>query len=78
MYVQSLSCVQLFGDPMDCSPPGSSTDGISQAKVLEWVAISSSRGSSRPRDRICVSCISRQILITEPPGKPLEFLASKN
>ena len=35
-------------DPMDCSPPGSSVRGISQARMLEWVAISSSRGSSRP------------------------------
>ena len=39
----------LWG-PMDCSPPGSSIHGIFQARVLEWVAISSSRGSSWPRD----------------------------
>ena len=37
-------------DPMDCSPPGSSDHGIPQARTLEWVAISSSRGSSQPRD----------------------------
>ena len=37
-------------DPMDCSPPGSSVHGISQARILEWVAISFSRGSSKPRD----------------------------
>ena len=37
-------------DPMDCSPPGSSVRGILQARILEWVAVSSSRGSSRPRD----------------------------
>ena len=43
---------------MDCSPPGSSVPGILQARILEWVATSSSRGPSRPRDRICVSCIS--------------------
>ena len=52
-------------DPIDCSPPGSSVHGISQARILEWVTISSSRGSSWPRDRTCfshVSCISRQIL----------------
>ena len=36
--------------PMDCSPPASSVQGISQARILEWVAISFSRGSSRPRD----------------------------
>ena len=44
-------------DPMDCSPPGSSVHGIFQARVLEWVAISFSRGSSRPRDRTRVSHI---------------------
>ena len=48
-----LSCfshVQPFCDPMDCSPPGSSVHGILQARILEWVTISSSRGSFRPRD----------------------------
>ena len=45
-------------DPMDCRPPGSSVHGISQASILEWVAISFSRGSSRPRDRTRVSCIA--------------------
>ena len=44
---------QLFG-----TPPGSSVPGISQARRLDWLAISSSRGSSRPRDRTHVSCIS--------------------
>ena len=48
--------------PMDCSPPGSSVHGISQARIQEWVAVSFSRGSSWPRDQICVSCISRQAL----------------
>ena len=37
-------------DPMYCSPPGSSVHGISHARILEWVAIFSSRGSSRPGD----------------------------
>ena len=50
------SCPTLC-DPMDCSLPGSSLHGILQARVLEWVAISFSRGSSRPRDRTWVSCI---------------------
>ena len=45
-------------DPMDCSPPGSSIHGSFQARVLEWVAISFSRGSFWPRDRIQVSCIA--------------------
>ena len=43
-------------DLMDCGPPGSSVHGILQARILEWVAMPSSRGSSRPRDRTCVSC----------------------
>ena len=46
VHAQSLSRVQLFCNPMDCSPPGSSIRGISQARILEWVAISFSRGSS--------------------------------
>ena len=44
--------------PVDCSPPGSPVHGISQARILEWVAISSSRGSSWPRDRTHISCVS--------------------
>ena len=45
-------------DPADCSPPGSSVYGILQARILQWVAMSSSRGSSCPRDRTHISCIS--------------------
>ena len=55
------ACTQLcltFCDPMDCSPPGSSVHGIFLARILECVAISYPRGSSQPRDRTCVSCIS--------------------
>ena len=44
------------------SPPGSSVHGIFQARELEWIAISSSKGSSPPRDRTWVSCIGRWIL----------------
>ena len=47
------SCPTLC-DPMDSSPPGSSVHGILQARILEWVAISFSRGSSQPRDRILI------------------------
>ena len=57
-------CLTLW-DRMDCSPPGSSVHGISQARILELAAISYSRGSSQTRDRtciFCISCISRQIL----------------
>ena len=51
------SCPTLC-DPVDCSLPGSSVHGILQARILEWVAISFSRGSSQPRDRTRVSCIA--------------------
>ena len=49
-------------DPMDCSPPGSSVHGLSQARTLEQVAVSFSSGSSRARDRTCIPCTDRQIL----------------
>jgi len=60
VYFKS-SCVQLcmtLCDSMDCSMPGSSVHGIFQARILGWVAISYSKGSSRPRDWTHVSCIS--------------------
>ena len=49
-------------DPMDCSPPVSSVHGISQARILDWVAFSCSRDSSQPRDQTLISCTGRQIL----------------
>ena len=55
----------------DCSPQGSSVHGTSQARILEWVAISSFRGSFQPRDQTCVSCIGRQVLYHWAPGKPI-------
>ena len=58
------SCPTLC-DPLDCGPPGSSAHGIQQARMLEWVAMASSRGSSWPRDGTCasyVSCIGRCVL----------------
>ena len=57
------SCLTLC-NPMDCSPPGFSVLGISQARIVEWGALAFSR-RSQPRDRtgiLCVSCIGRQIL----------------
>ena len=62
------SC-QLFCDPMNCIPPGSSVHCIFQARILEWVAISFSRESFLPRDQTCVSYIGRWILYSEPLGK---------
>ena len=60
-------------DPMDCSPPDSSVHGIFQARILEWVAISSSRVSSWPRDQTrisWVSCITDRFFTTEPWRSP--------
>ena len=51
------SCLTLCS-PMDCSLPGSSVHGILQTRILEWVDIPSSRGSSQPRDRTWCSCIA--------------------
>ena len=59
--VVSKLCLTLLR-PIDYSLPGSSVHGISQARILEWVAISFSRGSSQPRDQIPVSCIGRLII----------------
>ena len=68
---QSLHSCPTLCNPMDCSPPGSFVHGIHQARTLEWVAMPSSRGSSWPRDWICVSCIAGRFFTTEPLGKPL-------
>ena len=54
------SCPTLC-HPMDCSPPGSSVRGILQARILEWVAISFSRGSSQPRDQHQVTCFAGRL-----------------
>ena len=70
--VKFLSCVQLFVTTWtDCSPPGSAVHGILQGRILEWIAIFSSRGSSPSRDRTGVSCAVGGFFTTEPPGKLL-------
>ena len=51
-----------LGSPMDRSPPGSSVPGILQARILEWVAMPSSKGSPQTRDRTNVSRIGRWVL----------------
>ena len=70
---KSLQLCTALCDPMDCSPSGSSVHGILQARILEWVAIPFSKGSSWPRDRTHISYVSyigRQILY------PLSHLGS--
>jgi len=64
-----LSQVQLC-NPTDCSLLGSSIHGILQTRILEWVAMFSSRESSQPRDQNRVSCITGGFFTTEPLGKP--------
>ena len=60
-----FSCAQLC-NPKDCNLPGSSVHGTLQARILEWIAIASSRGSSQPR----VSHIAGGFFTAELPGKP--------
>ena len=55
--------------PMDCSLPGSSVHGISQTRILEWLAISISKGFSGPRGQTPISCLSGRFFTTEPPRK---------
>jgi len=73
MCVCALRSVQLC-DPINRRPSGSSVHGILQARILEWVALSYSRGSSRPRDGMRVSrvsCTGRWFFTTAPPEKLL-------
>ena len=56
MHAKLLQFCLALRDPMNCSLRGSTVHGILQARVLEWEAIPSSRGSSGPRERTCISC----------------------
>ena len=79
--VSFLSVAQSYlslCNPMDYSPQASSDHGISQARVLEWVAISPSKGSSPSKDRThssCISALAGWFFTTAPPGKPQCFLS---
>ena len=61
MNVKVTQSCPTLRNPMDWGLPGSSVHGILQARILEWVAISFSRGSSRPRDGTQVSCIAGRL-----------------
>ena len=68
--VYSLSQVQLFCKPIDCSPPGSSAQGISQARILEWVAISSLGDPLDLGIEPMSPALADRFFTTESPGKP--------
>ena len=80
MHANSLkSCLTLFG-PLACIPTGSSLHGIFQARILEWVAMPSSRATSWPRNRTCVSwgsCFAGRFFTTEPPVYTIELKEKK-
>ena len=82
MHAKSLQLCPTLCDPMDCSQPGSSVHGILQARVLERVAMPSSRGSSQPRNQAHVSYTSRIgrwqacSLPLAPPGKPIVIICN--
>ena len=77
VYKRNVVCVQWnvcvlshfsrvrLCDPMDCSPPSSSVCGIFQTRILQWVVMPSSRGSSQPKDWTCGSCIAGRFFTTE-------------
>ena len=74
LMLVAQSCLVLCNS-MVCSPPGSSVHGIFWARILEWVAMPSSRGCSRPRgSNLCLLCLLRWhagSLPLVPPGKPI-------
>ena len=73
LWSVTQSCPTLWS-PMDCSPSGSSVHGIFQVRILEWVSIAFSWGSSWRRDQTHVSCVDRQILYHECQlGIPILF-----
>ena len=71
-----LSRVQLLATPWTVSPPGSSVRGILQVRILEWVAIPFSRGSSKPKDRTQVSRIAGRFFAIRASGEGGAWLVS--
>ena len=75
-YVYTSCCFvtkfcPTFCNPVNCNPPSSSVQGILQARILERVAISFSRGSSRPKARPASPALAGRFFTSEPPGKPI-------
>ena len=75
VHVKSLQSCPNLCDPIDCSPPASSVQGILQARIVEWVATTSSRGTSQLRDQTHISlCLLHwqvHSLPLPPPGNPI-------
>ena len=71
MCAKSFQSCQILCDPTDGSPPGSPVHGILQARILDWIAFPSSRGSSQPRDRApgLSPALQEDSLPAEPQGK---------
>ena len=75
MHAKSIQlCLSLY-EPIDCSLPGYSVHGILQTRILEWVAMPSSRGSFCRRDQTCMHLLHGHMgsLPLEPPGKPYDI-----
>ena len=70
MHAQLLQACSTLCNPMGRSLPGSSVHEIFLARILEWVAMPSSRGSFQPRNQTHISCTAGRFFITEPLGKP--------
>ena len=71
MCAKSLQSCWTLCDTVDCSPPGSSIHGILQARILQWVAVPSYRGSSLLREGTCILYVGSLPLV--PPGKPIHM-----
>ena len=81
VYAKPLQLCPTLCNLMDYGPPGFSVHGILQARILEWVAISFSRGSSWPKDWTRISCgswIEGRFFTAEPPGKPIIWIVAIN
>ena len=76
VVVVAKLCLALF-DPMGCSPPGSPVHGILQARILEWIAISFSRGSSQPGIKHESPSLQADFLASELPGKLKTYVHTK-
>ena len=69
MHAELLQLCATLGKPMDSSPPGSFIHGTLQARIPEWVAMPSSRGSSQPRDQTCLSTLAGGLFTTNTTWK---------